>query len=143
MGSISSRTKDDFIIGDRSQTGHGPYHRGTWSMTGPAGHWAIFESPPAFLRKYIPTAIKGKILLELEIWTRVFYPAPPSGGRRSVLIGVCHGDPLLYCRRNGVQSATPRAAPLRIGGRERLFPKAKWYNDWHVLKATFRSAFSP
>jgi 3-keto-5-aminohexanoate cleavage enzyme len=31
---------------------------GTLEMTGPAGHWAIFSSPPSFLKKFIPATIK-------------------------------------------------------------------------------------
>jgi 3-keto-5-aminohexanoate cleavage enzyme len=101
---------------------------GTMEMTGPADHWAIFESPPDFLRKYIPAAIKRKILLELEIWDTSFL----SNASRLAEEGIFDRDmPLVihYCTAdgNGVQSATPRQLLYVLEEGKRLFPKAKWY----------------
>jgi 3-keto-5-aminohexanoate cleavage enzyme len=101
---------------------------GTMEMMGPAGHWAIFESPPHFLRKYIPAAIKRKILLELEIWDTSFL----SNASRLADEGVFDRNmPLVihYCSAdgNGVQSATPRQLLYVLEEGKQLFPKAKWY----------------
>ena len=101
---------------------------GTLEMTGPAGHWAIFSSPPSFLKKFIPATIKRKILLELEIWDTSFLYNALRLAEEGVfdrnmpfVINYCSGD------GNGVQAATPRQLLYVLDEGKRLFPNARWY----------------
>ncbi len=101
---------------------------GTMEMTGPAGHWAIFESPPSFLKKFIPATIKRKIMLELEIWDTSFLSNASRLAEEGVfdrnmsfVINYCSGD------GNGVQDATPKQLLYVLDEGKRLFPNAKWY----------------
>jgi 3-keto-5-aminohexanoate cleavage enzyme len=101
---------------------------GTLEMTGPAGHWAIFSSPPSFLKKFIPATIKRKIILELEIWDTSFLNNASRLAEEgffdrnmSFVINYCSGD------GNGVQDATPRQLLYVLDEGKRLFPNAKWY----------------
>jgi uncharacterized protein (DUF849 family) len=51
MGSMLRRTKDDFIIGDRSQTRHGPYHRGYDGDDGSCRSLGYFRESTRFSEK--------------------------------------------------------------------------------------------
>ena len=125
----SDENRMDILLGTDPKPDMIPTTVGTMEMTGPAGHFAIFSSTPAFLRKFIPATVERNISLEFEIWDTHFF----CNALRLAEEGVFDRNmPLVinYCMsdHDGVQPATPRQLLHILDEGKRSFPQAKWYN---------------